>query len=195
MARVMRTYHERWRFRHPASADFFAVASEVSGRDLGEFFRQTVQSGDLLDYEVASLESEEVRDPRGVFERDGKRVTLNDDDKDKDKAAGKKPAKAYQSKVLVRRRGDVVTPVEVVFQFEGQPLERVAWDGRQSWQKYQFVRPQRLLWARVDPDRKLALDINRLNDGRRLEPDRRAAVKWTARFLFFVQNLLAFIGA
>ena len=33
MARVMRTYHERWRFRHPGSRDFYAVASEVAGRD------------------------------------------------------------------------------------------------------------------------------------------------------------------
>ena len=32
MARVMRTYHERWRFGHPSSDDFYAVASEVSGR-------------------------------------------------------------------------------------------------------------------------------------------------------------------
>ena len=34
MARVMRAFQERWRFRHPSSADFFAVASEVAGRDL-----------------------------------------------------------------------------------------------------------------------------------------------------------------
>ncbi|HEX6737396.1 MAG TPA: M1 family metallopeptidase [Vicinamibacteria bacterium] len=193
MARVMRTYHERWRFRHPASEDFFAVASEVSGRDLSEFFRQTVLAGELLDYEVAMLESEPARDPRGVFERDGKRVTVSEDASPRPKP-GAKPA-AYDSTVLVRRRGEVVVPVQVAFQFEGQPLERVTWDGRERWHRYRFTRPQRLLWARVDPDRKLALDINRLNDGRRLEADPRMATKWTARFLFFVQNLLAFIGA
>ena len=27
MARVLRTYHERWRFRHPSSDDFYAVAA------------------------------------------------------------------------------------------------------------------------------------------------------------------------
>ena len=32
MARVMRTYHERWRFKHPTSEDFYAVANEVSGQ-------------------------------------------------------------------------------------------------------------------------------------------------------------------
>jgi hypothetical protein len=191
MARVMRTYHERWRFRHPRSEDFFAVASEVSGRDLSEYFRQTVLEGFLLDYEVASLTSEPTPDPRGVYEREGKRVTLEA----KDQVKKKGPPSAYESKVLVRRRGDVIVPVEIAFQFEGQPLERVAWDGKEPWHKYEFVRPQRLLWARVDPDRKLVLDLNRLNDGQRLLGDRRAATKWSARFLFFVQNLLALLGA
>jgi hypothetical protein len=194
MARVMRTYHERWRFRHPASEDFFAVASEVSGRDLGEFFRQTVLAGELLDYEVAQLESVAAPERQGVFDEDGKRVTLEDKARRGWGSGARKPS-AYQSRVLVRRRGDVTVPVEVAFQFEGQPLERVAWDGRDRWKRYEFVRPQRLLWARVDPDRTLALDLSRLNDGRRLEPDHRPAVKWTARFVFLVQNLLALLGA
>jgi hypothetical protein len=38
MAKIMRTYSERWRFRHPSSDDFYAVASEVAGRDLRWFF-------------------------------------------------------------------------------------------------------------------------------------------------------------
>jgi len=37
--------------------------------------------------------------------------------------------------------------------------------------------------------------VSRLNDGRRLKADGRAAAKWSARFLFFVQNLLALLGA
>lgn len=191
MARVMRTYHERWRFRHPRSEDFFAVASEVSGRDLSEFFRQTVLEGNLLDYEVASIRSEPVRDPRGVFDRDGKRATV-----EAEELPGKEgPPAAYETRVLVRRRGEVMLPVNVEFQFEGRPPERVAWDGRERWRRFTFVRPERLLWARVDPDRKLVLDLNRLNDGRRLRGDPRAATKWSARFLFWVQNLLALIVA
>jgi aminopeptidase N len=32
MARVMRTYAERWRYKHPSTLDFYAVANEISGR-------------------------------------------------------------------------------------------------------------------------------------------------------------------
>ena len=57
MARVMRAYAERWRFRHPNSDDFYAVASEVSGRDLTTFFKQTIEDTGVLDYELAEIAS------------------------------------------------------------------------------------------------------------------------------------------
>ena len=58
MARVMRTYAERWRFRHPSSDDFYRVASEVAGRDLTPFFRQTIESPAVIDYAVGEIAQE-----------------------------------------------------------------------------------------------------------------------------------------
>jgi aminopeptidase N len=60
MARVMRTYAERWRYRHPSSDDFYRVASEVAGRDLRPFFRQTIESPAVIDYAVGHV----TQDPR-----------------------------------------------------------------------------------------------------------------------------------
>ncbi len=58
MARIMRTYAERWRFRHPSSDDFYRVASEVAGRDLTPFFRQTIESPAVIDYAVGEITQE-----------------------------------------------------------------------------------------------------------------------------------------
>ena len=58
MARVMRTYVERWRYRHPSSDDFYRVASEVAGRDLTPFFRQTIESPAVIDYAVGEIVQE-----------------------------------------------------------------------------------------------------------------------------------------
>jgi hypothetical protein len=58
MARILRTYVERWRFRHPSSDDFFAVASEVAGRDLRSFFAQTIESPAVVDYELGTISTE-----------------------------------------------------------------------------------------------------------------------------------------
>jgi len=53
--RVMRTYYERYRFKHPRTEDFIAVAQEVSGRDLKWFFDQTVYGRSVLDYAIESV--------------------------------------------------------------------------------------------------------------------------------------------
>jgi hypothetical protein len=55
MARIMRTYAERWRFGHPSSDDFYRVASDVAGRDLTPFFRQTIESPAVIDYAVGGI--------------------------------------------------------------------------------------------------------------------------------------------
>jgi Peptidase family M1 domain len=59
MARVMRTYAERWRFGHPTSEDFYRVASEVAGRDLTPFFRQTIESPAVVDFAVGAIAQED----------------------------------------------------------------------------------------------------------------------------------------
>jgi hypothetical protein len=180
MARIMRTYSERWRFRHPSSEDFFRVASEVAGRDLSWFFDQTVKGTGVLDYEVASVVSRPVPEPQGVFD-DGAAPT-----------ASKRTL--YESVVIVRRRGEVVFPQVLELQFERLPRLRVEWDGRDRWERWRFVRPERLLAANLDPDRTVLLDVDWLNNARRVEPDTRVATRWAARWMFWMQNLIAVFG-
>ncbi len=195
MARVMRTYSERWRFRHPGSEDFYAVAQEVSGQDLRTFFTTLVEQTGLVDYEVSSVKSAKASEPRGVIERQGKRETVLEDAAEKqEKAADEKKTRLYESTVMVRRRGEVVLPVDVELVFEGVPPERRTWDGRERWIRYEFSRKERLLSARVDPDGKLPLDVSALNNARRVDGDSRAAVHWGARWMFWVQHGLAFLG-
>ncbi|RMI17304.1 MAG: M1 family peptidase [Calditrichaeota bacterium] len=52
MLKVMRTYVERFRFKHPTSQDFVNVASEVAGEDLSWFFDQVLYTNAVLDYSV-----------------------------------------------------------------------------------------------------------------------------------------------
>jgi hypothetical protein len=55
--RIMATYLERWQFKHPKPQDFFDVATEVAGSDLGWYFDQVYRSSDVFDYGVQDLKS------------------------------------------------------------------------------------------------------------------------------------------
>jgi hypothetical protein len=57
LQRVMSTYFERWRFRHPKPGDFFDVLNEISGRDFTWFIDEVYRSSNAFDYGIASLES------------------------------------------------------------------------------------------------------------------------------------------
>ena len=204
MARAMRSYHERWRFRHPSSDDFYAVVSEVTGADLRSFFGQTVERPGILDDEVASVESERLGDPSGVFgEGEGRRTV------------GTKGNRPWRTTVLVRRRGEVVLPTALRLVFEGGETRTITlqeqeggstegspppgasasarpWVGR--WKRIEVTGGHRLLSATLDPEDRLLIDVNRLNNSLRTEPDRRAAVHWGARWVFWLQQLLALVG-
>jgi hypothetical protein len=195
MARVMRTYHERWRFRHPASDDFYAVAREVSGRDLSGYFSQVVEASGVLDDAVVAVRSEKLPEPRGVFDAKAGRQTVDAREAGRrEREADKQGTRQYRSTVELRRRGEVALPVVVELSFEGSPPERRTWEGRERWARWEYVRPQRLLSARIDPDRKVPLDASWLNNARRVQPDARAAGAWTARVLFWAQQAFALLA-
>jgi len=184
MARVMRTYSERWRFRHPSSDDFYATAEEVSGRDLRWFFRPVFEGTDVLDYEVASVDSRRAAPAAGRL-GDGQAVTVPDP---------KQPAAQYESTVVVRRRGGLVMPQTVRLTFDGGRVETVQWSGAERWLRLKRTTTDELVRADVDPDGTLPLDVNWLNNSLRRKAERTAVRPWSVRCLFWLQELATMVG-
>ncbi|MEO8189078.1 MAG: M1 family metallopeptidase [Acidobacteriota bacterium] len=182
MDRALRLYADRWRFRHPTLADFIACVNQVSGRDWTWFFDRTFHSSGDVDYAVEKATSSPAKPPKGLFERDGKL------------SEGPPPelarVKGYDSEALVTRRGETALPVEVLLRFDGGKTYRSSWDGEARWKRFRIRGGPRLLEAIVDPDEKLLLDEDRTNNGKRVVPDPRAAARWTARSVFWMQNFL-----
>ncbi len=50
---IMRTYFDRWKFRHVDEETFRSVCEEVSGMDLSEFFKQWLHTTKNCDYRVS----------------------------------------------------------------------------------------------------------------------------------------------
>ena len=96
----------------------------------------------------------------------------------------------YATRVRLRGPRWRTLPVEVRFRFEDGAEVRDLWAGRAAWREYRFVRRARLHDVLLDPDDKLAVDSNRKNDGRRIEPDRIRGNDWgtwlTAAVAWFV---------
>ena len=186
MLAALRAYAEANRFRHPRAQDFFDAFSKASGEDLMWFFRPAFLGTEVLDYEVSGLSSRRRAEPRGLFDRDGQRVEVKDD--------GPGAAKVYDTEVIVHRRGELRFPVELEVTFRGGARERARWDGQARWQRFTFATAAPAVTAVVDPDRKVVLDVNWLNNGRRLKADRAPARRMRLGLAFWMQSLMQLVG-
>jgi hypothetical protein len=191
MARVMRTYQERWRYRHPDTQDFIQVVNEVSGRDMNWFFQQFFYAANRVDYAVTEIRNGPVLGKVGDYDQDGKKVFYSAQAAEK-AAAGGPPR--YRSTVVVRRLGGARAPVDVVVHFQHGGVVRDHWDGQYRWTKLYFQGPDKVVSAEVDPLRKLALDANFTNNSLLEGQDNRAAAKWYVRWIFWVENLFFAAG-
>ncbi len=184
MVKVLRTYGRRFRFAHPTTADFIATVNEVTGQDWGSFFQETFFSSDLCDYAV-EVRSEPARQPRGFFEGPGGALVLKQPEK---KAGG---PERFENRVTVVRKGGVRMPVELRVEFEDGKVALERWDGRDRWRRFDYS-GAKVARAVVDPDRKIAIDVDPINNEwiEREGPAERASTKWAARFLLWLQTFL-----
>jgi hypothetical protein len=182
LQRVMATYFERYRFKHPTPEDFFAVANEVSGKDLTWFFDEVYRSADVFDYGVQNVTSERVTISGYIETTSGQRRVVQDQPRGDN----------YQTNVWVRRYGEAIFPVDVVTTFEDGKQVTEHWDGRDRWKRYTYDRSTRAVHVQVDPGRVLLLDVNYTNNSFTLHPAAsKAATKWSLAWLVWLQDLLA----
>ena len=187
MQRVLKTYFEQWRFKHPTPDDFFAVLNDVTKQDHKPFLDQVYSGSETFDYAIERIASDNIA-WRG----------LNDSAASAKASAGQGLVyeeqtldKLYRTTVVARRIGGGRFPVDVLVTFSDGHQERERWDGQTRWQTFSFDRPARAVSAQIDPDRVLLLDTNFTNNSRALDPAAdRAATKWSLRWMIWLQDLL-----
>jgi hypothetical protein len=178
---ILSTFFERWKFRHPKPADFFAVVNEVAGRDMTWFFDEVHRSSNVFDYAVTALRSEAVT-ASGYFDDPTGRPAFKADNPTKGR---------FRTTVVVRRLGEGIFPVDVLVTFKDGARVSERWDGRDRWRMFTYERGVEAASAQVDPERVLLLDINYVNNSRTLEPrGGEAATKWMLKWMVWLQDLL-----
>ena len=129
MSCMLRTFFARWKFKHPHTKDFIAVANETAGENLDWFFDQVLYTSKTLDYGIDKLICKEIPDSSG-YDYTLSCATTPDSAKTKQDSSAhqkEKQKKPYLTIVDVRRFGDFIFPVELEFQFENGEKIRETW--------------------------------------------------------------------
>ncbi len=192
MARVMRTWFERYRFHHPDSADFEKVVNEVSGRDMTWFFDQFVYGTNALNYRVGGVDCDQVETKPGSYVENGKRVTVTQEDADRMDAERKRKGAADEYRIVVRlvRDGEAVFPVDMKMTLENGETVREQWDGRERWIRYEYTKKSKVQSVEIDPGHKILLDTSFADNSYVAKTQWLPLAKWSSDLLFWLQMVL-----
>jgi Peptidase family M1 domain len=173
LRQALRAYFIRYRFQHPTGTQFLDTLQEVCGRkDLQPYFDQAFDGTEVLDYSVDSL-------------------TSGSSEWWKDNSAGGGP---YHTSVVVRRKGSFLFPVNLEVGFADGSKEQATWDGKDRWARFSWDKPSRAVYAQLDPDGNVPLDVDSFNNSYTLQRDRTARLKLTNYWVFAQQLLVQWLS-
>ncbi len=189
---IMKSYFEKWKFQHPCGEDFTAVVDDVVrkrhgdkfGENMDWFFDQVLYGTVECDYAVKSISNSKQAQPAGFL--DGETVVALDVEK-------LKPGQA--SKVILHRLGEMILPIEVLVNFENGTAKMEYWDGKARSKEFVYEGEQKIISAIIDPEKKIDMDTNYLNNSMALEPQATGIRKYFVNFLLAAQEALQSITA
>ena len=141
----------------------------------------------ICDYKLANIIVDKVEQPQGVYDSAGVNKFY--------KVQREKDKPVYESKVVVYRLGDVVMPEEVLVHFNNGKEVLEHWNGKDRTHDFIYDKPEKVVWAKIDPYNKIPMDVNLINNSYTTEPESTAENKYFAKFLFWVENTMLTIGS
>jgi len=155
------------------------------GEDMNWYFDQVLYGSNICDYKLAVIRNEKITPPRGIIDMNGKKELIKESGKEDE---------VYNSKVILHRLGEVIMPVEVLIHFDNGEEILETWDGKSRSYDFSYERPEKIVWAQIDPENKIMIDVNLLNNSLTVKPQKATIWKYTLKFLFWLENLMQFFS-
>jgi len=184
---AMKKYFEKYKFRHPSGRDFIAVVNEEVasmddsnlGSNLNWFFDSMLRTDQVCDYKLTKIVTRELNTTEHGFFDNGLTKLFMDTDKNVE----------TRSSIYVQRMGTMVMPVEVLVTFENGETQTFNWDGRGRCKEFVVQGTSPVLKAEIDPEHKIACDIDFTNNSVQLKGAQNPIWKYATKFLFWLENI------
>ena len=191
MNELMRTYFERWKFKHPNGQDFINVVNEIVrknhgdkfGENLDWFFDQVLYGTQACDYKVASINNREKVGAAGFIED-----LENCDRQEMDE-------NIIESSVILNRIGDMTLPIEVKINFEDGTSILEEWDGISRTHEFKYEGSKEIVSAEIDPDHKIDMDTYLVNNSLTTKEQTTGIRKYLVKFMVTMQHVMQSLTA
>ncbi|WP_019535711.1 M1 family metallopeptidase [Paenibacillus ginsengihumi] len=167
MDKIMKTYFQRWRFKHPTTSDFQQTVEDVTKTSWQDFFDQYVYGGMMTDYAVTGIQTRQVTE-------NGQSL--------------------YENLVQIRRLGGTYANVPIRFRFaDGTQLDKT-WEGLDSEVTMKLNHSAPLSWVMIDPQFSMVLENKRINSFMKTEVDPKLAIRWNLGVTKFLETAIGWLA-
>ncbi|GIP36548.1 M1 family metallopeptidase [Paenibacillus sp. J2TS4] len=164
MQQIMKTYFQRWKFRHPSTKDFQNVVEDVTKKSWEDFFNQYVYGKQMIDYAVDNI-----------------RILPTDQDR-------------YENEVLITRKGAQHHTVPIQFHFaDGTKIDKL-WDSQGSQIVFNLSHTSPLSWVVIDPDNNLILENKKINNFMNATIDTKWKVRWNTGVVKIIETFFGWVS-
>lgn len=162
---AMRAYADDARFRHPTPETLYdAFARALGDSAVNDLLRPALESPLGLEYRVALAES--ARGSDGV----------------------------HRGRAVIDRVGSPAIPVDVVMESADGRQTRVRWEATEGTAVFRYEGRSALRAVRVDPEGRVPLDGNRIDNARRVEGEEASPLPLVARLAYWIGLALDLVG-
>lgn len=167
MNKIMKTYYQRWKFKHPSTADLQRSVEQVTKKSWKTYFQQYVYGGQMADFSVDSIHI-----TKG--EEDGQPV--------------------YENIVLITKRGGDYGDVPIVFHFADGTTEKKLWNGEEKHVQYTLQHTAPLEWVSLDPSNTIVLENRKINNYMKATVEEPVKVRWNLGIVKIIETVLGSVA-
>lgn len=162
MQKILRTYFQKFKFKHPSTADFQRVVEQVTKTKWHDYFSQYVYDDQMADFSVESIHVRPINDG----------------------------TKMYESVVLVKKNGGSNGSIKVVLQFtDGAKITKI-WNAEETHIQFKQLHSAPLEWAVVDPRHSNVLDNKLINNYMQAQLPEDKRTRWSLGVVKLIEGML-----
>lgn len=163
MQKILRTYFQKYKFKHPSTADFQRVVEQVTKTKWHDYFRLYVYDNQMADFSVESIHVRPIK-------QDGVQM--------------------YESIVLIKKHGGTNGEIPIVLQFTDGTKMTKQWNAEESHIQYKQLYSAPLKWAFVDPKHSNVLDNKLINNFMQAQLPEETRTRWSLGVVKLIEGLL-----
>lgn len=157
-------YAETYKYKHPSTDNFIETFNSFMEEDFTYAFDQFIKDDKEIDHAVDSVEAVAIPSRPGMYRNEA---------------------------VFLRKEG--YFPVELAIKLENGKTVREFWSEKKKWKRRVIIDDSPIAYAAIDPEYKILLDRNFLNNTKVRRPKRTGIDKLALKLGYFFQNLLSFV--